>query len=246
VDGKLNRDGDIGMEKINAFVKNELSGWKLWELLWIAISTATILVLSIYWGERLVGTISAISGVVCVVMTGKGKVSSYIFGMVNTVLYAYIAYGAKYYGDVMLNLLYYVPMNVVGWVMWNKHINAQTKEVEKKQMTGKWRILVFLGAALGVYLYGLILKKMGGNLPFIDSITTVLSVVAQILCVKRFMEQWVLWIIINVASVIMWIMAFFNGGESIATLIMWSVFLLNAVFMFVKWNRESRGIEADV
>jgi len=37
---------------------------------------------------------------ICVVLTGKGKLSSYVFGMVNTLLYAYIAYGAKYYGDV--------------------------------------------------------------------------------------------------------------------------------------------------
>lgn len=234
------------MEKIKDFIKNELSGWKLWEILWITISTVTILVLSIYWNERLVGIISAITGVVCVVMTGKGKVSSYIFGMVNTVLYAYIAYGAKYYGEVMLNLLYYVPMNVVGWVMWNKHISEETKEVEKKQMSGEWRILVFTVSAIGVYFYGLVLKRMGGNLPFTDSLTAVLSVVAQILCVKRLMEQWVLWIIINVVTVIMWIRAFYTGGESVATLIMWSIYLLNAVFMFVKWNRESRRVEENV
>jgi nicotinamide mononucleotide transporter len=121
------KGGNIGMKRINEFVKNELSGWKKWEIAWIAISTITILVLSLYWKEKLVGIISGITGVVCVVMTGKGKVSSYIFGMVNTVLYAYIAYGAKYYGDVMLNLFYFAPMNVVGWVMWNKHINKETK-----------------------------------------------------------------------------------------------------------------------
>ena len=64
---------------------------------------------------------------------------------------------------------------------------------------------------------------------------------AQILCVKRYMEQWVLWIIVNIVTVYMWIMAFFNGGESIATLIMWSVYLLNAIFMFIKWNKESKN-----
>ncbi|NLU39116.1 MAG: nicotinamide mononucleotide transporter [Bacteroidales bacterium] len=234
------------MEKIKEFVKNELSGWKLWEILWISISTLTILILSIYWKERLVGIISAITGVICVVMTGKGKVSSYIFGLVNTVLYAYIAYGAKYYGEVMLNLLYFVPMNVVGWVMWNKHINEETKEVEKKKMKGKWRIFVLAISAIGVLVYGLFLKRMGGNLPYTDSLTAVLSIVAQILCVKRFMEQWALWIIIDIVTVIMWIMAFFNGGESVATLIMWNVYLLNAVFMFIKWNRESRRAEANV
>lgn len=73
-----------------------------------------------------------------------------------------------------------------------------------------------------------------------------LSVVAQILCVKRYMEQWVLWIIIDIASVYMWVMAFVNGTESIATLIMWSIYPLNAVFMFAKWYSESRRYENNV
>ncbi|ABN53976.1 MAG TPA: nicotinamide riboside transporter PnuC [Hungateiclostridium thermocellum] len=234
------------MEKIAAFIKDELSGWKLWEILWITTATMTILSLSIYLNESLIGIIMAISGVICVVLTGKGKLSSYVFGMVNTLLYAYIAYGAKYYGDVMLNLLYYAPMNVVGWVMWNKHMSVETKEVEKKRMKNSEIIVVFLGSALGIFLYGLILKKIGGSLPFVDALTTVLSIVAQILCVKRYMEQWVLWIIIDVVSVYMWAMAFVNGGESVATLIMWGIYMLNAIFMFVKWYRESRRSEINV
>ncbi|ODM27673.1 nicotinamide mononucleotide transporter [Clostridium sp. Bc-iso-3] len=234
------------MEKITAFLRDELSGWKPWEVLWIIISTVTILSLSIYLNESLIGIIMAITGVICVVLTGKGKLSSYVFGMVNTVLYAYVAYGAKYYGDAMLNILYYAPMNVVGWVMWNKHISVETKEVEKKRLKGTGIVSVFIGSAIGIFLYGLILKRMGGSLPFVDALTTVLSVVAQILCVKRYMEQWILWIIIDVVSVYMWAVAFINGGESIATLIMWSIYLLNAIFMFVKWYRESRRSEANV
>lgn len=234
------------MNKIGTFIKDEISGWKLWEILWITISTVTILVLSIYLNENLIGIIMAITGVICVVLTGKGKVSSYVFGMVNTVLYAYVAYGAKYYGDVMLNVLYYAPMNVVGWVMWKKHISQETKEVEKKKLKITGNIIVFIGSAIGIFLYGLVLQRIGGNLPFVDALTTVLSVVAQILCVKRYMEQWILWIIIDIASVYMWAIAFINGGENIATLIMWSIYLLNAVFMFGKWYRESKRSELNV
>lgn len=236
----------MNMKKFGAFIKDELSGWKLWETIWVTISTITILSLSIYANESLIGIIMAITGVICVVLTGKGKVSSYAFGMVNTVLYAYVAYGAKYYGDVMLNLLYYAPMNVIGWVMWNKHISAETKEVEKKRLKGRGAISVFIGSTVGILLYGWILKRMGGSLPFADSTTTVLSVGAQILCVKRYMEQWVLWIVIDIVSVYMWAMAFVNGTESIATLIMWSIYLLNAVFMFAKWYSESRRNEKNV
>lgn len=228
------------MASIKKFFKNEVYGWSKFEVIWLVVATVVILGLSIYWHESIIGIIAALTGVICVILTGKGKISSYVFGTINTVLYAYIALGAKYYGEVMLNMLYYLPMNFVGFITWKKYINSETQEVEKRKLTFKWQGIIAILCAICVYVYGLVLKKLGGSLPFIDSMSTVLSVFAQILCVKRYMEQWLLWIVVDVVTVIMWIAAFFNGGESIATLLMWSVYLLNAIFMFVKWYKESK------
>ncbi len=222
------------------FIKKELSGWKKIEVIWLTLAVAVTVGLSIYWKDNIIGILAATTGVMCVVLTGKGKMSSYIFGMVNTLLYAYVAFGAKYYGEVMLNLLYYVPMNVVGWILWKKNMNNENNEVVKERLTLKWQVILVIVSAVGIYLYGLLLKVLGGSLPFVDSMSTVLSVVAQYLCVKRYMEQWAVWIVVDVVTVIMWAIDFANGGESIATLIMWSVYLLNAIFMFVKWYRESK------
>lgn len=228
------------MDKLKQFCKQEIRGWAKNEAIWLCLATLTILSLSLYWKDSAVGIIAAITGVICVVLTGKGKLSSYIFGMVNTLLYAYVAFGAKYYGDVMLNLLYYVPMNLVGWIAWKKHIDAATGEVEKKKLAGKTLILIFAGTVLAVASYGLLLTRLGGNLPYVDSMSTVLSVVAQILCVMRYREQWLLWIVVNVVTIIMWIFAFWNGGESVATLLMWSIYLINAVIMYLKWSKEAK------
>lgn len=94
--------------------------------------------------------------------------------------------------------------------------------------------------ALGILLYGTVLRFMGGKLPYIDSMSTTVSVTAQILSVKRLTEQWVLWIIVDVVTVIMWGINFAKGGENIATLAMWSVYLINAIIMFIKWNKEAK------
>lgn len=155
-------------------------------------------------------------------------------------LYAIVAWKARYYGDVMLNLLYYFPTNIIGWVVWSKHLNQEKNEVYKKRMTLMQDILLAIISAAGVLGYSYILKLLGGNLPIVDSMSTVFSVIAQILMIKRFTEQWVIWIIVDIVSVIMWIAAFFNGGESVAVLMMWSVYLANAVIMFVKWLKESK------
>ena len=224
---------------VNA-IKKEFTGWKPIELLWLIVASATILGLSIYWKDNWVGIVSALTGIWCVIFTGKGKRSSFVFGMVNVLCYAYVALNAKFYGEVMLNILYYVPMNVVGWILWTRHMNEDTGEVVKQKMSAKSGVVTYALTLAAIGAYGYILNLMGGNLPYIDSMSTVVAIVAQILSVKRLTEQWVLWIVVDAVSVIMWGINFAQGGESIATLAMWSVYLVNAVVMYVKWYKEAR------
>ena len=143
------------------FIKNEIEGWKKLEVTWLLIACAVIVGLSIYWDDTVMGIISSTTGVVCVVCTGKGKLSAYIFGLVNTVLYAVISYKAALYGETMLNALYYVPMQFVGFYVWSRHMNDETHEVRKKHMKAVGRIFMVLAVALGTFLYGLLLKRLG-------------------------------------------------------------------------------------
>lgn len=233
------------MTKLRKFIKSELTGWKKWDILWMVVATAVILGLSIYWGENALGLIMALTGVWCVILTGKGKRSSFLLGTVNSILYAVVAFSAKYYGEVMLNLLYYLPMNVVGWVLWKKHMNDETGEVVKKRLKLRKGLMVYALTGLAIVGYGLVLAALGGNLPYVDSMSTVVSVVAQILSVWRLMEQWVLWIVVDIVTVIMWGVDFARGGETIATLAMWSIYLVNAVIMFARWYREANRNERE-
>ena len=172
---------------------------------------------------------------------GKGKLSTYIFGTINVILYAIISYHARYYGEVMLNLLYYLPMQFYGFAVWNKHMNAETHEVRKKHMTPRWRWILLLVTTLGTAVYGFVLRALGGSLPFVDALSTVASVVAMMVSVKMFTEQWVIWIIVDIITVVMWAVAFANGSESVATLLMWIVYLGNAVIMYFKWMKEAKN-----
>jgi nicotinamide mononucleotide transporter len=89
----------------------------------------------------------------------------------------------------------------------------------------------------------LILVKAGDAQPWQDGASTMLCVIAMILMVKAYMEQWVLWIVVDVVTVIMWAVNFSKGGENIATLAMWSVYLINAIIMFVRWYKEAKKNE---
>lgn len=225
---------------LRAYVREEFSGWRAWEAAWLAAACAVILALSLYWQESVMGIVSAVTGVACVVCTGKGKLSAYLFGAVNTLLYALIAYQARFYGEVMLNALYYFPMQFYGLYVWSRHMNAETHEVEKREMRLRGRLLLTGSIAGATLVYGLLLRKMGGALPFVDALSTVVSVVAMIISIRMYAEQWILWIVVDVVTVVMWGVAFAQGNDSIATLLMWIVYLGNAVVMYFKWRREAR------
>ena len=100
------------------FIRLELAGWKPWEVVWLLFALLAVVAISLIQGETLLGIISATTGTICVILTGKGKLSAYVLGLMNVLLYADIAYRATLYGETMLNLLYYLPMQFVGWFSW--------------------------------------------------------------------------------------------------------------------------------
>ena len=226
--------------KIKEIIKNEFKGWKFLEVFWLVLACSIITGLSIYWQDSVMGIISALTGVACVICTGKGKLSAYVFGLVNAVLYAIIAYEQTLYGETMLNALYYVPMQFVGFVIWSKNMNNETLEVKKIHMKNRTRLITLLSMIIGTVAYGFILKALGDEMPFVDSFTTVSSVIAMLVSVKMFAEQWWIWVAVDIFSVYMWYTRFAIGQDNMATLLMWVVYLLNACIMCYKWEKEAR------
>ena len=229
--------------KIKKIIRNEFKGWKFLEIGWLLIACIIICGLSIYWKDSIMGIISATTGVACVVCTGKGKLSAYLFGVINCVLYAIISFKAHLYGETMLNALYYVPMQFIGFYIWSKNMNNDTLEVKKIHMKNKERIFWALTIVLGTIIYGYILKYLKDAMPFVDAFTTVSSVVAMIVSVKMYSEQWWIWILVDVFSVYMWWTQFKVGQDNMATLLMWIVYLGNAIIMCIKWEKEARRLK---
>jgi len=221
------------MEKIIKY----FSDWKTFEKVWLGISTLLILSLSLYWGDGLIGITASLTGIWCVVLVAKGKISNYYVGIVNILAYAWIAYSWKFYGEVMLNLIFFLPMQFVGILVWRKHMNSKAKEVKTKIMTQKQRFTWFVIAFVAILFYGQWLASLGGNMPYFDSVSTILSIIAMILMIMRYVEQWVLWIGVNMASIYLWVYALSNGGTDISVLIMWVAYLVNSLYGLYNWNK---------
>ena len=191
-----------------------------------------------------VGSVAGIAGVLCVVLVAKGSIWNYLFGIVNVS----ISYKAALYGDAALNALYYVPMQFIGWWQWRKRgaltstKDSSDGDVQVKAQRFNWRqrALLFAGCAAAVVAVGFVLRHFGDPQPFKDSTTTVLSIVAQALMALAFMEQWVLWIITNVVSVVMWAICVTRGEPHASVMvIMWSFYLLNSINGLRVWLKLS-------
>lgn len=211
---------------------------------------ASNVIYSVLSGDMdIVGSVASIAGVLCVVLVAKGNIWNYLFGIINVSMYAYISYKASLYGDAGLNAFYYVPMQFIGWWQWRRRGAAmsaseagdQGVQVKARRFTWHQRILLALGCAAAVVACGYVLKHFGDPQPFKDSATTVLSIVAQALMALAFMEQWILWIITNVISVVMWCICVARGEAHAAVMvIMWVFYLLNSLNGFRVWLRLSR------
>lgn len=184
------------------------------------------------------GTVTAVSGVLCVVLVAKGSILNYFFGLINVSLYAYVSFKATAYGDAALNALYYLPMQFIGYFSWKRRV--EDTQVKARRLTMKQRMLVAMGCAAAVVAVGFVLQACGAGQPFKDSATTVLSIVAQILMAMAFMEQWVLWIMTNVISVVMWVIFAIQGEPHAGMMvIMWVFYLLNSVNGLRVWLKLS-------
>ena len=197
----------------------------------------------------IVGSVAGIAGVFCVVLVAKGSIWNYLFGIINVSMYAYISYKASLYGDAGLNALYYVPMQFIGWWQWRRRGAAvseaeaagQGVQVKARRFDWRQRVLLAAGCTAAVVAVGFALRHFGDPQPFKDSLTTVLSIVAQALMALAFMEQWVLWIITNVVSVVMWSVCVARGEAHAALMvIMWAFYLLNSINGLRVWLRLSK------
>lgn len=222
-------------------LKNELVGWKPWETGWLVIATLLICIVTFLLGNDILGLIAAVSGIITVILGGKGKLSTYFVAIIHILTYAYISFNAKYYGIVMLNILYYLPMQFYGYYVWKKNMNPDTHEVYKKKMSSKNTIILIAVVFISTIIYGFILQLINGNLPFVDALSTVVAVIGLYIAIKMYAEQWILWIIVNVITLAMWIWAFSNGTGSIPIFLMSITYLINSVLMYFKWRNEANN-----
>ncbi len=182
--------------------------------------------------------ISAFCGISYTILAGKGIPACYLIGVVGSGFYCYLSFHNSLWGNLLLYAAYYIPMQILGFFQWNKHLKTDKKEIIKISLDTKEQVLLFgITTVLSIVLITF-LMKFGDNSPYIDGITTVFSILGMYLTVKRAIQQWIVWILVNGLSFIMWIQIALSGEKVYSTVIMWAAYFILAIYFYVVWKKE--------
>lgn len=212
---------------------SDFKGWKPLEYLWLVIAVGVTAVAS-YGGTWLDG-ICAITNVMSVILVAKGRMSNYWWGLVGVITYGIVSYNNHLFGNAALNIFYYLPMQFIGMWMWLRNKKSDRPDVDVKLVTPMGWVFYTIVTAVATYVGTVFLRLSVDPFPLLDSFTTVGSVLAMWLMVRRNPEQWLVWFVIDVITTYLWWATTAAGQHSYAMVAMWAVFLLNAVYGSYKW-----------
>ena len=223
---------------LKEFIKLELSGWKKQEIIALILIFTIIFTSAIMLKDSLVAVVSAICGILYTVMAGKGKISCYLFGLSGSGCYSYLAFSNALYGNLILYMCYYIPMQILGIFKWKNNLKKETKEIIKTRLSNKNRFIILGITSLLSILTIFILNYFNDSQPIKDGITTAFSIMGMYLTVRRCIEQWLVWIVVNGLSFIMWLDAVIHGAKAYATAIMWAFYFIAAIYFYYTWEKE--------
>lgn len=223
--------------ELTEFVKKELNGWKKIEIIGLFTVLTLILINAIIVKDNPIAVISAFCGILYTIIAGKGKISCYFFGLSGSWCYVWLSFLNSLWGNMLLYLCYYIPMQILGIFKWKKHLKKDTKEIVKTRLSNKNRIILLFIGVLGSIITSIILHYFHDKSPIADGITTFLSVLGMYLTVRRAIEQWVIWMVVNGISALMWINLVLHGTKTYSTVIMWVVYFVLAIYFYFEWKK---------
>lgn len=188
--------------------------------------------------QTAISIIYTISGILYTFIAGRGKVCCYLFGIIATCCYSYLAFQNHIFGNFLLNIGYYLPMQIIGIFEWKKHLKKDKQEIIKQNLTNKERFFLGSISVIACIILVSYLNYSKETTPILDGITTVLSILGMYLTVKRSIEQWLIWIIVNSLTIIMWIKLSLKNTQTYSTIIVWTIYLILGIYFYIQWKKE--------
>lgn len=223
------------------FLDELFKGWSRFEKSYIFILLIIQVIAYAIAPDSIIGMISGVAGVIALVTGMKGRKVTFIFGTIQCVAMTIIAWESHAYGSFAMNIIYVISQPI-GWFLWGN-------DEAVNQFTKKTRNIIFAGAFLAWLVGWFVLAKVGGQLPYFDSINLVISMIAQTLYIFKYKENWSLWIFVNIANLLYWTILTFQVatghtdvgvlGACLSQVALQAALLFNSIYANKVWNDYS-------
>ena len=199
----------------------------------------------------ILAAVGSIAGVLANVLSANGRIFTFLFGLIDVAIYGAVCLVSTRYGNAAIHLLYFLPMQLVGHIQWRRRGAGEGEKVHARRLSRRqWWLYG------GIFLLGLIVAyiilcafdktEVAGVvrwLVLMDALSMMCNILGQWLMSTAYMEQWIFWIGVNIASVVMWKLTIMqNPYASFASIyiVKYSFYLLNSLNGLRIWLALSR------
>ena len=182
--------------------------------------------------------LGAILGLLYIFFSIRQSILTWPTGLFTSMLYIWVFYKSGFYADMGLQV-YYVVISIYGWYYWLKgannkrNVSEDTNAKVRKTPIG----LAFKLILAALIIYGLLLfiliKFTDSTVPFMDSLTTALSIVATWMLAKKYIEHWLIWIFVDALSAGLYVYK-----NLWPTVLLFAVYTIMAVIGYKEWKKD--------
>lgn len=180
---------------------------------------------------------AVVLGIIYVILIAKSKPLGWPFGIIGSLIsiYLFVVF-AKLYAEAVL-YAFYVVAGIYGWIKWKKHDCPD--EVYQQKLSTHIKF-IGIGVVLSLLLYYSINYLFSeAEKPLIDSFTTIFSFIATYITAKKWIENWIYWIVIDAVTTYL----YFSRGLEIYALLMFAYTII-AVYGYLQW-KKLKVVEVD-
>ena len=180
--------------------------------------------------------VAVFAGISSVWYSKKENVLVYPVGLINTIIYIYLSFSAKLFGEATVNL-YYTIMSLYGWWIWVKKDN-QEQNLQISYSTWKeWLVQIgfFVVCYITIYFSLEYLKKAfaPGAIPWGDAFASAAAFTGMWLMTRKKIENWFWWILTNIACIPL----YYVKGY-VFTSVYYFVLLILAIWGWIEWKQK--------
>lgn len=183
-------------------------------------------------GSSCLELIAVLVGIVSVYLSTRENIWSWPTALVNVSLFFALFYRSGLYSDTGLQVVYFV-LSIYGWYEWLYGGANRTAIAVSRTTRTTWLTLAGIGVVVWAALGSITSRLPGTALPYVDAATTTTSLLAQWMMTRKLLENWAVWIAVDVVYIGMFI---FKGLY--LTAFNYGIYLALAVLGYITWKRS--------